>query len=330
MLQLSHYAAMHLLFLGHVKSNFEMNQNFLSKYELLTKFGKQANKYLKDVQKLWIGRFFDAHPLSTSTWGTGTWVSDNYLFWGRTQKFFATLPAIWSCKHKGQNSSFDSDMPMFLRFANAALVCLNRLMSNKRVVEDMDDVVKIYLDTMVEMDKWIMSCGTNDNEHISDNPEESATVGNTTNPRPRKKRRKKKGEPNFVKPNSLGLLSAVWSHWYLGPAILHWEGSWFGERKIQPAKGEMGVKRSTADWQHIVLQKLWCVETIAHLLEDGEENGSSQKRRDMDGVIRVYAKKTDVLEELANCKPISAVLDKNGCTWIAYRPTVEQLENDTT
>ena len=91
----------------------------------------------------------------------------------------------------------------------------------------------------------------------------------------------------------------------------------------------MSIKRSTADWQRLVLQKLWRVETITQLLDNEEEDGS-QRTRDMDGVLRTYPGKDAVDDELENCKPMSALVDKNGCTWIAYHPTVDQFRNDTT
>ena len=93
-LQLTHYAAMHMLFLGHAKSNYDMVNKFHVHYKLSATYGKQANKYLRDVQALRCNRFFDAQPLSTSSWGTGVWVSENYLFWLRTVNFFCTLPAL--------------------------------------------------------------------------------------------------------------------------------------------------------------------------------------------------------------------------------------------
>ena len=38
----------------------------------------------------------------------------------------------------------------------AAHACISWIMLDKHVFPDMDDVIKIYLDTMVEMDRWIM------------------------------------------------------------------------------------------------------------------------------------------------------------------------------
>ena len=326
-LQQSHCAAVHMLFLGHVKSNYEMAQKWLTHCELMAPFGKQANKILCDVQALRCGRFFDAHPLSTSKWGTGIWVSENCLFWARAQKFFVTLPAIRRSRHADRDREFQKGMTMILRFASAALACISRLMSEERSVGDMDEVVKLHLDTMVEVDRWIAgNYRDSENEDIAAEDEEVSTSTVPANSRSRRNRRKKskRKEPSFCKSNSLGILAAAWSHWFLGPATLHWEGSWFGERKIQPAKTETDVKRSNADWQRTVLRNLWQRETITRVLEGMDE--SEQGNRDMDGVVRVYSSKTTVLTELQLCKPLSVLQDTNGSMWILHRPTVDEFK----
>ena len=47
-----HYAPMHMLFLGHVKSDIDMVSKWLGHYKILATFGKQANMYLHAVQNL--------------------------------------------------------------------------------------------------------------------------------------------------------------------------------------------------------------------------------------------------------------------------------------
>ena len=64
-----HYAPMHMLFLGHVKSDIDMVSKWLGHYEILTTFGKHASRYLHAVQNLRANRFFPAHPFSTTSWG---------------------------------------------------------------------------------------------------------------------------------------------------------------------------------------------------------------------------------------------------------------------
>ena len=66
---------MYMLFLGHVKSDIDMVSKWLGRYEILARFGKQASMYLQDVRNLRANRYFTAHPFSTSSWGTGVWVS---------------------------------------------------------------------------------------------------------------------------------------------------------------------------------------------------------------------------------------------------------------
>ena len=79
---------MHMLFIGHVKSNYNMFSKWLNNCQLSSMFGKQANKYLESTKTLRANKYFTPHTLSTSTWGTGNWVSENYVFFARTQKFF--------------------------------------------------------------------------------------------------------------------------------------------------------------------------------------------------------------------------------------------------
>jgi hypothetical protein len=94
-----HYAGMHMLFLGNTKSNFEMTSTWLTAYDIKASFGKQVNKYLDIVRKLRITKFFTGHPLSTTKWGTGIWVSENYVFWAKTQNFWFLLPSVTTNKH---------------------------------------------------------------------------------------------------------------------------------------------------------------------------------------------------------------------------------------
>ena len=52
-----HYAPMHMLFLGHVKSDIDMVSKWLDQYEILATFGKQANMYLHAVCNLRANQF---------------------------------------------------------------------------------------------------------------------------------------------------------------------------------------------------------------------------------------------------------------------------------
>ena len=100
-------------------------------------------------------------------------------------------------------------------------------MSTERVVSDLQDTILLYLDAMVEIDglllnpRWMSDdeeINSNDND---DHPMEDLTANAneqmTTTVR-------KKGQPNFVKSNSLGLLVAANTRSYHGPATLNWEG----------------------------------------------------------------------------------------------------------
>ena len=397
-LQLSHFAVMHMLFLGHVKSNIEMINKFHAHYKISASFGKQANKYLRDVQALRCNRFFDAQPLSTSNWGTGVWVSENYVFWARALNFFSTLPAILNCKGS-RSSKFNEDLRMVLRFSSSSIAAVSRIMSEKRQVGDMDNVVKIYLDTMVELDRWIQNTAIDSvlsntavpNTEVTEVPVNStaapvnntAAPGNTTTAAPvnstaapvnstaapvnntgapgnsttaapvnstaapvnstaapgnsttaattvtGKRKKRTKDSYNFCKSNSLGILSVAEAHRYFGPAVLHWEGGWAGERKIQPIKAELGIKRSNADWQYLVLNTLWQQDTLSGLIDRTGKKRSSDERREMEGQLRIYANRDAVINAVTSCMPLSAMLATDGSIWIAYRPTTEEFCNDS-
>ena len=82
-----HWAPMHTMGLGHVKTNFESLSKWLLRFQLNATFGKQVNLYLKSIQALRCWKYYNGYPLSVSSFGTGTWVSENYMCWARLQKF---------------------------------------------------------------------------------------------------------------------------------------------------------------------------------------------------------------------------------------------------
>ena len=357
---------MHTIFLGHVKSNYDLCSKWLSAHELFGTFGKQVNKYLEDIKKLRCRKFFDAYPLANTSWGTGVWVSENYLFWCRAQKLFLLLPAIHQSKRVGGNE-FDAEVKMVLRFTMAAHACMSRLMSEDRIVPDMEHVIMLYLDTMVEMDRWIIknlkkkkqtpntdegaedveegdtgegtvegeddhmdhvepdnnSGSRNNNGHRNKRHRQAAptTGGGKKKTRGRNSFRKK---PAFTKSNSLGLLKAGRDHNYFGPAKLHWEGGWAGERKITGAKQWMGIKRANADWQTISIKRMYQMEALAKLQEQLEGGKDS---RDMEMTIYVYKTEQLANEAVATNMPLCGLVDKNGLLWIACRPCDKGTHN---
>jgi hypothetical protein len=258
-------------------------------------------------------------------------------------------------------------------------------MSKNKSVGDMDEVVKIYLDCMVEMDRWLKERGisldgtqppvsntaapvsgtggaavsSNDApalavaQHpvsntaapvsgtggaaVSSN-DAPAMAANGTQPqskRGRKRKRtskspKKKGEKdayNFCKGNSLGILSVAAAHRYHGPAVLHWEGDWAGERKIQPMKPVLSIKRSNADWQKLVLESLLLEDKLSDLID--QLNNDLASSREIEGMLRIYSNRADALAAISSNKPLSGMLDKDGSVWIAYRLKSCDYDADT-
>jgi hypothetical protein len=70
-LKSQHYAVMHMLFLGHTKSNYETSSIWLRRYDTKASFGKQVKKYLEKIRRLQLNKYFSAHKLSATNWGTG-------------------------------------------------------------------------------------------------------------------------------------------------------------------------------------------------------------------------------------------------------------------
>ena len=281
-----HYAPMHMLFLGHVKSDIDMVSKWLGRYEISATFGKQANMYLQAVRNLRANRYFAAHPFSTSSWGTGVWVSENYLFWGRVMKFFLILPALNQQRLIMNNKKYNKEIRMIKRFVSITQACLCRVMSTERVVSDLQEIILLYMDAMVEIDGLLLNQEFNNNDN-DDNHMDYIT-GNSEEQMINAIRKKR--SPNFVKSNSLGLLVAADMHSYHGPATLNWEGGWHGERKIQQVKPLLHIKRSNVDWQTITLHRLYQHETIQRLLDDcmKQEQHENQTSRQMEGAVKVY------------------------------------------
>jgi len=225
----THFAPMHTLHLGQTKSNIDLNGKWLATHELKATFGKQSNMYLEDIRKLGCSRFFDSHIYSRTAWGTGTWVSENYSFFARTQKFWFLLPAIQESKFMKDpnNVGFKKEVQIVLRFNIAAMAAMGRVMSTNRVVEDMDRVMKLYLDAMVEMDRMLLKLPTpgEDEEEAQEEGVSAAQEEGVSTSRGKKK------NPTFTKSISLGTMAFSKYHEYAGPSRLYYEGDFSGEKK---------------------------------------------------------------------------------------------------
>ena len=153
-LEKCHFAAMHMLFLGHVKSNMELFSKWLTMNDLLASFGRQVNPMLIFIRDMRTRRFH-AYPLSTSSWGTGPWVSENYVFWQRTWKYFFGYPIILQ-NDKFKKPNLLLQLNVAKRFIASSHACISAVMTSSAEGSDrMRKLIPIYLDTMVEMDNMI-------------------------------------------------------------------------------------------------------------------------------------------------------------------------------
>ena len=113
--------------------------------------------YLQAVRNLRANRYFATHPFSTSSWGTGVWVSENYLFWGRVMKYFLILPALNQQCLITNNEKHIKEIQMIKRFVSATQACLCHIMPTERVVSDLQDIILLYIDAMVEIDGLLLN-----------------------------------------------------------------------------------------------------------------------------------------------------------------------------
>ena len=64
---------------------------------------------------------------------------------------------------------------MTQRFVSTKQACLCRLMSTKRIVPDQEETILPYMDTMVELDRWIL-CLPQDNSMLGSNDQDPDDV----------------------------------------------------------------------------------------------------------------------------------------------------------
>ena len=157
--------------------------------------------YLHAVRNLRANRYFPAHPFSTSSWGTGVWVSENYLFWGQVMQFFLILPALNQQRLTINNEKYIKEIWMIKRFVSATQACLCHIMSTERVDSDLHDIILLYLDAMVEIDHLLLTPRwMPDNEEFNNNDNDDNTLEDLiaiTN-EPMTTTVRKKRQPNFV------------------------------------------------------------------------------------------------------------------------------------
>ena len=292
-----HFAPMHMLFLGHAKSNLEMVSKWLGKYNRLAPFGKQVNKVLEGIRSLRATKFFCAQPLSTSSWGTGVWVSENYLLGARIWRFLMSLPSICDSRWF-RTPGYKDEWRSLSRFITSMAMCLGRIMTNCKTIGNLEDYIHLYMDHMAEVDLILFE---------SD---------------------RQKKNPNFTKSNSLGILSCATAHSEMGPAILHWEGGWEGERKIQQVKPLLSIKRSTADWTTITMRKLYQYDTLQWMLNQADASKEkSRMNRESDSMIRIFKSRSEMEDHLSENGILCGVLGRDNNAYIAYRPIGEETGN---
>jgi hypothetical protein len=130
-------------------------------------------------------------------------------------------------------------------------------------------------------------------------------------------------DPNYLKSNSLGILYAGEAHHYYGPTVLHWEGGYAGERKIQEVKPLLSIKRDTANWEMITLRRLYQLETINRIRDQllQQANLPKTKSRESEGLLKVYGNKLKLNSDVELMLPLSGAVSEDNRIWVACRPT---------
>jgi len=357
----THYAPMHTLMLGHVKLWCRLLTNWMKKYEILATFGKQANMLLKEIQALRCRKYADAQPFSTSTWGTGIWVSENYSSWARMQKFFVVLlPAIHDkVRRVRQNSAIKREFKIVMRFVMSSHAALARIMSPKRHVHDMDAAIKLYLDSLFEMDRISTDedrLGQDDEVNplvIGDDGRREATTSNAAtrdeeeesqpqeaNPRQNKRQRQPEsvaGTIDDVTDAPAGNKKGVFGNrakttfnnsislGILGAAEAH---NYFGPAIINWEGGWAGEKKIKDAKPLMGVQRnnaAWQSISLTRYLrlhQIGQLRGNvrSSKSRELEGALKVYKSEKEFREAFEKHLPLSAIVDSEDNIWAACRP----------
>ena len=72
-------------------------------------------------------------------------------------KFFLILPALDQQRLIINNEKYIKEIRMIKRFVSVTQACLCCIMSTERVVSDLQDIILLYLDTVVEIDGLLIN-----------------------------------------------------------------------------------------------------------------------------------------------------------------------------
>lgn len=212
---------MHEIFLGVIKSNYELIEILLSETKKLITFKKAVQPLLEELNKLQLS-WIATHPFSgKETAGTGAWVSENWLAWCRISK----IVYAWI----GQSEIFDEETGRddLYRLVVVTTAMVSRIMTHGGVDESMCVQLELYI-------KELLSCVSELDIRIrykkmrKNIEEEPNSEGN--------KKRRKKSEAWWLKSNYVSLLNIVPTIRRFGPMLNFWDGGGKGEKFIQKIK----------------------------------------------------------------------------------------------
>ena len=278
-------AAMHQLFLGIAKSNLELTDMWLASPESgknlsLSGFRNALQALIKDLRPFNLS-WLAAYPLTgqKGSLGTGSWVSENFLFLVRVSQFVYGWCAMQpEAKQYGAN-----DMS---RFVMSYVALVSRLLTHggvtKAYVEEIQLYMKEFMSAVHEFDVRVRHKYLDGKKVPTKNSDKEG----------------KAPESFWMKANYMSLPNLLAMLLLIGPLTLWWDGGGKGERFIQLIKPliKNGIREDVRSFFVNPLDRWYQTKQLS-LMETtfGLASWTTNTKNDSQ-LASIY----DVLEELAD------------------------------
>ena len=274
---------MHIAFLGITQANFDLCSKLFKSLKRDTAFRKHANElleYLKQFGFPWL----KAYPFGKESYGTGAWVSENWLAWARLSKILYSWVATDNY-HKERPGAAD-----ILRLVSSFTALLARLMSHSGTTEEdvktLDEFIKEFLSCIRELDILVRheSLKEPKKPEKNDDSQESTTNQNKNKQAKNGKKKKKKATTNndeagqnskddslrpkpwWTTSNYISLLNLAGAIRAFGPMVNWWDGGGKGERFIQLIKPLITKGLRDVDWFMVrVVERFFKLDVLKRL-----------------------------------------------------------------
>jgi len=260
-------AIMHLLFLGIAKALMELLMIWIKSSATGNKLGESP--FLRVLQDLiadlrvfglsWLA----AYPLTGNdkkgSHGTGSWVSENWIFFTRISQFLFGW-CLGVVEVGGTSKYGINDMSrMVIAFHAFVARCLTHGGVDDQYIKETEGYMKEFLSAVREFDIRVRG---QDFGH---------KVGKS----------KKSSEPHWMKPNYMSVRNLINMMLVLGPLVLWWDGGGKGERYIQFIKPNIkrGVRDKVGNFFVNLIHKLYqtrqmeLLEQLYKIFDSKNDNG---------------------------------------------------------